>query len=254
MKRKPLILSLAAAGGVRDQPRHDDRQRRAADARARAARVQLAAPVGRGRVQPGVRGIGAGGGQPLGPVRAQGNAARRPVGVRAGEPGRRADQQPRRADRGPRGDGRGRGDGVPVDAVAAHKRVHRAPRARAGDRSVGRDHRRRDRARADRRRLAARRSSTGAASSSRWLRSPRSPACSSPATFRPRAIRARRRTDRAGFALSTATIGLLVYTIIEAPNHGWGSARTLGELRADRGPGGRVRDLGAAHRASRCST
>ena len=35
-------------------------------------------------------------------------------------------------------------------------------------------------------------------------------------------------TDRAGFALSTATIGLLVYTIIEAPNHGWGSARTLG--------------------------
>ena len=38
------------------------------------------------------------------------------------------------------------------------------------------------------------------------------------------------RTDRAGFALSTATIGLLVYTIIEAPNHGWGSARTLGSF------------------------
>jgi EmrB/QacA subfamily drug resistance transporter len=36
------------------------------------------------------------------------------------------------------------------------------------------------------------------------------------------------RTDRAGFALSTATVGLLVYTIIEAPNHGWGSARTFG--------------------------
>jgi EmrB/QacA subfamily drug resistance transporter len=35
------------------------------------------------------------------------------------------------------------------------------------------------------------------------------------------------RTDRAGFALSTAAIGLLVYTIIEAPNHGWGSVRTL---------------------------
>src|SRR5205823_6775759 len=35
------------------------------------------------------------------------------------------------------------------------------------------------------------------------------------------------RTDRAGFALSTAMIGLLVYTIIEAPNYGWGSARTL---------------------------
>jgi EmrB/QacA subfamily drug resistance transporter len=38
------------------------------------------------------------------------------------------------------------------------------------------------------------------------------------------------RSDRAGFALSTAMIGLLVYTIIEAPNHGWGSARTLGSF------------------------
>jgi EmrB/QacA subfamily drug resistance transporter len=36
------------------------------------------------------------------------------------------------------------------------------------------------------------------------------------------------RTDRAGFALSTATIALLVYTIIEAPSHGWGSTRTIG--------------------------
>jgi EmrB/QacA subfamily drug resistance transporter len=35
------------------------------------------------------------------------------------------------------------------------------------------------------------------------------------------------RTDRAGFVLSTAAIGLLIYTIIEAPNHGWGSTRTL---------------------------
>jgi EmrB/QacA subfamily drug resistance transporter len=37
-------------------------------------------------------------------------------------------------------------------------------------------------------------------------------------------------TDRAGFALSTAMIALLVYTIIEAPNHGWGSTRTLGSF------------------------
>ncbi len=35
------------------------------------------------------------------------------------------------------------------------------------------------------------------------------------------------RTDRAGFGLSTAMVGLLVYTIIEAPNHGWGSAWTI---------------------------
>jgi EmrB/QacA subfamily drug resistance transporter len=38
------------------------------------------------------------------------------------------------------------------------------------------------------------------------------------------------RTDRAGFALSTAMVLLLVYTIIEAPNYGWGSARTLGSF------------------------
>jgi EmrB/QacA subfamily drug resistance transporter len=38
------------------------------------------------------------------------------------------------------------------------------------------------------------------------------------------------RTDRPGFALSTATVGLLVYTIIEAPTHGWGSVRTIGGL------------------------
>src|SRR4051794_34772502 len=36
------------------------------------------------------------------------------------------------------------------------------------------------------------------------------------------------RLDIAGFALSTAMVSLLVYTIIEGPNQGWGSARTLG--------------------------
>src|SRR6266480_241271 len=36
------------------------------------------------------------------------------------------------------------------------------------------------------------------------------------------------RTDRAGFGLSTAMVALLVYTIIDAPNHGWGSTRTIG--------------------------
>src|SRR2546427_5184385 len=35
------------------------------------------------------------------------------------------------------------------------------------------------------------------------------------------------RTDRLGFALSTAAMGLLIFTIIEAPNHGWSSARSL---------------------------
>jgi EmrB/QacA subfamily drug resistance transporter len=35
------------------------------------------------------------------------------------------------------------------------------------------------------------------------------------------------KTDRGGFALSTAAMALLIFTIIEAPNHGWGGARTL---------------------------
>ena len=35
------------------------------------------------------------------------------------------------------------------------------------------------------------------------------------------------RADRPGIALSTAMIALLVYTIIEAPDHGWGGARSI---------------------------
>jgi EmrB/QacA subfamily drug resistance transporter len=38
------------------------------------------------------------------------------------------------------------------------------------------------------------------------------------------------RIDTVGFALSSAMVALLVYTIIEAPKHGWGSARTLGSF------------------------
>jgi MFS family permease len=34
--------------------------------------------------------------------------------------------------------------------------------------------------------------------------------------------------DRAGLALSTGAMGLLIYTIIEAPNHGWASTRSVG--------------------------
>src|SRR5213076_2947355 len=35
------------------------------------------------------------------------------------------------------------------------------------------------------------------------------------------------RADVPGFVLSTAAMGLLIYTIIEAPDHGWGSARSV---------------------------
>jgi len=36
--------------------------------------------------------------------------------------------------------------------------------------------------------------------------------------------------DRAGLGLSTAAMALVTYTIIEAPNHGWSSARSLGSF------------------------
>jgi EmrB/QacA subfamily drug resistance transporter len=36
------------------------------------------------------------------------------------------------------------------------------------------------------------------------------------------------RADRPGFLLSTAAMALLIYTVIEAPNYGWGSARSIG--------------------------
>jgi EmrB/QacA subfamily drug resistance transporter len=35
------------------------------------------------------------------------------------------------------------------------------------------------------------------------------------------------RADRPGLVLSTAAMGLLIYTIIEAPDHGWGAARSV---------------------------
>jgi EmrB/QacA subfamily drug resistance transporter len=38
------------------------------------------------------------------------------------------------------------------------------------------------------------------------------------------------RIDGGGFVLSTAAMTLLIFTIIEAPRHGWSSARTLGGL------------------------
>jgi EmrB/QacA subfamily drug resistance transporter len=43
-------------------------------------------------------------------------------------------------------------------------------------------------------------------------------------------VRAARRFDLAGAVTVTAAMLLLVYTVVEAPDHGWGSARTLGSL------------------------
>ena len=62
------------------------------------------------------------------------------------------------------------------------------------------------------------------------------------------------RTDRGGFALSTAMVALLVYTIIEAPNHGWASARTLGGLALTAVLASGVRRSGSGAPSIRCST
>jgi EmrB/QacA subfamily drug resistance transporter len=43
-------------------------------------------------------------------------------------------------------------------------------------------------------------------------------------------VRAARRFDVAGAVTVTAAMLLLVYTVVEAPDHGWGSVRTLGSL------------------------
>ena len=56
-----------------------------------------------------------------------------------------------------------------------------------------------------------------------------------------------------GLVLSTAAMALLVYTIIEAPLHGWGSARTLAGSPLP-SPGRRASSPGSAGPPSRCST
>ena len=250
MQRKPLILDLAAARRLCDQPGHDDRQRRAAHPRAPTPRVELAAPMGRRRLQPAVRRLGARRGQPQRPLRTQGHAAGRSGGVRPGQPRRAGSPTSSGSvDRRSLRDGSRRGDGVPVDAVAAHQRVHRARRARAGNRAVGRDHRAR-RSRSGRSSAAGcSRRSTGRASSSRWRRSPRWPACSWHGTCRPRAIRARRGSTATGSRSPRRRSALLVYTIIEAPELRLGQRADAGRVRADRRAGDRVRRLGAARRA-----
>ena len=79
----------------------------------------------------------------------------------------------------------------------------------------------------DRRRLAAREASAGPASSSPWPRSRRPPSRWWRSASRPRRTRTRRAVDLAGLVLSAATMGLLVFTIIEAPDYGWASVRSL---------------------------
>ncbi len=201
----------------------------------------------RRRLQPRLRRTPARSGEPVGPARTQGHAPRRPGPVRAFERPRGSRHELGAADRGAVLHGSRRSDGVPVHALADLQRLHRAQRASAGDRPVGRHGGRGDRARADRRGMAARDASRGPASSSPSHRSRRS-GRRLVARYVPRSRDPDvRPIDRPGFALSTSAMGLIVYTIIEAPDVRLGQPPQHRRLRAGPRPAGRVHRLGAPH-------
>ena len=60
--------------------------------------------------------------------------------------------------------------------------------------------------------------------------------------------------DLPGLGLSVAMLGALVYTIIEAPEHGWTSAYTIGGFALSAAAPARLRRRGAARPPTRCST
>ena len=124
-------------GRVRDQPRHDDRERRAAGPRPPAARHHTRPAVDRRRLQPRVR-------RPRPHGRIAGRSVRSPAGahrragrVRDRQRDRRSDAVGRCAGRHPVRDGRVRRGDLPDDAVDHHQHVPRSRRARQGDRAVG---------------------------------------------------------------------------------------------------------------------
>ncbi len=142
-------------GGIRDQHRYDDHQRRVAVADARARCRYPRPAVDRRRLQPRVRGARARGRQPRRPLRPPAGSAGRAARLRRRQRAGRAVHQPRRADRRPRPDGDVRGADLPDHAVGDHQHLHRARGARQGGRRLGRGDRARRRGRARDRRAAA---------------------------------------------------------------------------------------------------
>ena len=59
------------------------------------------------------------------------------------------------------------------------------------------------------------------------------------------------RLDRGGLLLSVVMLGALVYTIIEAPDHGWAAPRTLTRVRRRTGSGDGLRAGGSGGTATR---
>ena len=122
--------------------------------------------------------------------------------------------------------GLGRRDGIPGDAVADLQRLHRAKGTGSRDRTVGRGRRRGHRDGADRGGLAAGAVQLGqhlhrhgaGSGGGRFVVALVVPTSKDPQAAAP---------DIAGLVLSSATMALLVFTIIEAPAYGWGAVRSL---------------------------
>ena len=158
--------------------------------------------------------------------------------------------QPGPADRGQGGDGPRRRDDLPGDAVAAHQRLHRAAGARCARSACG------ARSRAWRSR-SGRSSAAGCCGHFSWgsiffamapvaaLAAGPAWRVAVPASKDPDAAR----PDVPGLVLSSATMALLVFTIIEAPAYGWTAAPQPGRLRRLGGAARRVHRGRAARRA-----
>ncbi len=161
---------------VRDQPRHDDRQRGAARPRPAAGRDDPRPAVDRRRLQPRLRGAGADRRLAGRPVRSPTGAAASAWAASPSPAGSgRSCGSAGRADRRAVRDGRVRRDHLPDHAVDHHQRLPRPPRAGQGDRRLGRGHRSRRRGRPGHRRTAARALTAGRRCSSRSCRSRCSP-------------------------------------------------------------------------------
>ena len=139
-----------------------------------------------------------------------------------------------RADRGPLRDGHLRGPDLPDHAVDHQQHLPRAPRAGGRARGVGRRRRHRRRRRSGRRRAAARALRLGERLLGAGARSPCSTAVAAYFLVPESRDPAVPRLDLPGLALSVAMLGTLTWTIIEAPEHGWGSVHDARRVRGER--------------------
>ena len=228
-RRRWLALGVLCAEPARDRHRQHDRQRRAPHAGARPRRRRQRAPVGGRRVHARVRRAAA-----RWPARwaiASGAGARCSSGSPCSAPPRRGAAYAGGVDgliARPRGDGRRRRVHHARDALAPDQRLHRHPRARDGDRHLGRDRGPRRRARPGASAASCSTTSGGARSSSSTSRSIAIAIVAGTRLIPESRDPVARRIDWTGAALSGVGLVALVWAIIEAPSKGWTSAPVLG--------------------------